>query len=60
MTGVEPVRTVLETVVLPLDDNAELTTQSSVSVGAAGFEPAISCPPDRRSCQAEPRPDTDA
>jgi hypothetical protein len=25
-------------------------------VGAAGFEPAISCPPDRRSCQAEPRP----
>lgn len=37
--------------------SAELAHQSSISVGAAGFEPAISCPPDRRSCQAEPRPD---
>lgn len=27
------------------------------AVGMAGFEPAVSCPPDRRSCQAEPHPE---
>ena len=29
------------------------------SIGPTGFEPAISCPPDRRVDQATLRPDTD-
>ncbi len=56
-TGIEPARTVLEK---PSSyrwmTSAELAPQSSISVGAAGFEPAISCPPDRRSSRLSHAP----
>ena len=51
--GLEPTFTGPKPAVLPLDDRP--TTGTPNMVGAAGFEPATPCPPDKCANQAAPR-----